>query len=1183
MSLAMKAALVLISASAASAQPVTLVSRSTSGTPGNGASAGPEISSDGRFVVFASLASNLVSNDTNGKGDVFIHDLQTGETTRVSVSSSGVQGNDHSGIETGLAASHPIGVAISADGRFVAFFSRATNLVSGVVPPLVTNIYVHDRNTGATTCVSVRADNGLPAGSTVANAPVEISADGRYVGFTSNSNLLVAGDTDSNADAFVRDRQLGVTVMVSVSSSGGQIGISSIQALSDDGRQAAFTTIDSLEPGDTNGTGDVYLHNLDTLASTRVSASESGVAFGSTAMSSDGRFVSYLSLDATEFPGFGATNLPLCVHDLTKSFIIAVNRSTSGAPADTSSTGAPQNRMSSNGRFVAFVSGAGNLAAGQSGNRAPYVRDTLIGTTTLIGPALAGAVSGDGAGRVDISGDGSVVVFDSSRSYPGAGDFAATDVFVASNQCTGSPCVDVTFSEPAAGSFLWSDADNWSSEFSDPVPNSSMETALFDRAGSYEVTIDENVDVGGLTVRNGVPILRALDTTSLNLGQLDCVCNPFAMDVSGPVTGPEPATLRLVQSESLESSGFTCVGNIGIGDGAGWGGKLHLFGSFLEAAGEVVIGQGTGAQGFLALTAGGALAQFQGSDGPGLLVVGRDGGQGEVSVSSAPLAPSSSLLALVGSGAVLGDHGRGQLHIFDGGAMATSSLVIGQAQDPTLEPFQYEGDVLIEGSGSLLRMDGYSGTSQSGAPNACVIGMEGDGRVILGSEGELRFLPSEAGKVASLVLAGGAGSSSILLVAGGGTLSGSPPLQMGAGAQSECEIQLGAAGPTALRSARVGIAPLSTSIIHILNSQAVLEVGDTDEHDFLAPCQVGVHGSGLILAENCSTVRLKGTEVGGFAGSFGRLSASEGASIFTDRCVVGGREAGAQGQLEALSGGLISSTELVLNVGATITGDRLTVTSIGSLTPPTEPCSGARGTSAEARIETADFSVFTNPFGGGAPAIAVPIVEFLPGASFGGTGPYDFDMVNSVRVRPGGASAGGLIPIGQSPGVGVMTINGNYTQTSNGLLEIDANPFDPGAIFGPVDSLTISGAAVLGGTLRVIIAEGAGPFVLDQSFQILTASTVIGAFHQVEAVGPDAAYECDVTYSETSVSIVVTLAPPPSCPGDANGDNMVNFDDISAVIANWLGAGPEGDADGSGQVNFEDINAVIANWLAACP
>src|SRR5206468_8005529 len=96
------------------------VSVPSGGTEGNGFSAGPALSADGRFVAFHNTATNLVAGDTNGKTDVFVHDRQTGTTERVSVASDGTQGNGPSS-----------GAALSADGGLVAFHGTATNLVAG--------------------------------------------------------------------------------------------------------------------------------------------------------------------------------------------------------------------------------------------------------------------------------------------------------------------------------------------------------------------------------------------------------------------------------------------------------------------------------------------------------------------------------------------------------------------------------------------------------------------------------------------------------------------------------------------------------------------------------------------------------------------------------------------------------------------------------------------------------------------------------------------------------------------------------------------------------------------------------------------------------------------------------------------------------------------------------------------
>ncbi len=187
------------------------------------------ISADGRFVVFQSDATNLVAGDTNGASDVFVHDRQTGTTTRVSVDSAGHEA-------TGLypASGDP---AISADGRFVAFDSNATNLVAGDTNSAY-DIFVHDRQTGTTTRVSVDS-----AGNQANGYDPSLSADGRFVAFTSGASNLVAGDTNGASDVFVHDRQTGTTTRVSVDSAGWQAySFSHLPSISADGRFVAFAS-----------------------------------------------------------------------------------------------------------------------------------------------------------------------------------------------------------------------------------------------------------------------------------------------------------------------------------------------------------------------------------------------------------------------------------------------------------------------------------------------------------------------------------------------------------------------------------------------------------------------------------------------------------------------------------------------------------------------------------------------------------------------------------------------------------------------------------------------------------------------------------------------------------------------------------------------------------------------------
>src|SRR5438445_321023 len=138
----------------AGAQTTVRVSVASDGTEGNDVSAGAALSADGRFVAFHSAATNLVAGDTNATTDVFVHDRQTGITERVSVASDGTQGNK--------ASSYP---ALSADGRFVAFDSDATNLVAGDTNG-TTDVFVHDRQTCTTEPATDAPGGAAAAGAT---------------------------------------------------------------------------------------------------------------------------------------------------------------------------------------------------------------------------------------------------------------------------------------------------------------------------------------------------------------------------------------------------------------------------------------------------------------------------------------------------------------------------------------------------------------------------------------------------------------------------------------------------------------------------------------------------------------------------------------------------------------------------------------------------------------------------------------------------------------------------------------------------------------------------------------------------------------------------------------------------------------------------------------------------------
>lgn len=217
---------------AAAAPITTRVSVSSGGQQGNAESGEfyrPAVSSTGRYVAFASSATNLVAGDTNGERDVFVRDRQTGATTRVSVGAAGVQANSRS-----------FEPAISSTGRFVVFASFAPNLVPGDTSNL--DVFLRDRQTGVTQRVSVDTGGGPTNG--LSGSPA-VSADGRFVVFESSASDLVVGDTNGEDDVFIRDRQAGLTERVSVRSGGQQANNGSFSydpKVSNDGRYVVFNS-----------------------------------------------------------------------------------------------------------------------------------------------------------------------------------------------------------------------------------------------------------------------------------------------------------------------------------------------------------------------------------------------------------------------------------------------------------------------------------------------------------------------------------------------------------------------------------------------------------------------------------------------------------------------------------------------------------------------------------------------------------------------------------------------------------------------------------------------------------------------------------------------------------------------------------------------------------------------------
>jgi Tol biopolymer transport system component len=341
-----------------------LVSLGGLGPPANGGNFFPAISADGRYVAFQSVATNLVGGDNNGASDVFVRDRQTGLNERVSVRAVAVDGNADSALP-----------AISSDGRYVSFVSLASNLVLGDANGTA-DVFVRDRVTGATERVSVGTGGTEANGASTKSA---ISADGRFVAFASDATNVVAGDTNANQDVFVRDRQTGTTERVSVAGGGDEgDGGSGGPSISSDGNLVAFTSgASNLVDGDDNGDGDVFVRDRAGGDTERVSVDSAGEevngASSAAAISGDGTSVVFESNSKKLVVSDTNGRTDVFVRDRVARTTERVSLSDGDAQVKAKSQGAA---IGSDGRFIAFESFAAKLVSGDTnGNADVFVRD----------------------------------------------------------------------------------------------------------------------------------------------------------------------------------------------------------------------------------------------------------------------------------------------------------------------------------------------------------------------------------------------------------------------------------------------------------------------------------------------------------------------------------------------------------------------------------------------------------------------------------------------------------------------------------------------------------------------------------------------------------------------------------------------------------------------------------------
>lgn len=396
-------------------------------TFGGSQSVGPasraSVDGSGRFVAFHSPASDLVPGDTNGVGDVFVTDTWTGAIERLSVDLAGSQANGRSTF-----------AQISESGDLVVFQSAANNLVPGDTNGK-TDIFVKHRITGVVERVSVASDGSQANGE---SRFAQITPDGRYVVFQSEASNLVPGDTNNSWDVFIRDRLLGRTERVSVSSQGLQGNNYSVRpSVSSDGCKVVYHSwASNLVGGDTNGKADVFLHDrCSGRTTTRVSVPSTGTQANGDSqfpkISGDGGVVAFHSTASNLVPGDTNGVRDTFVKVLSSGATERVSVSSSAMEAD-GQTGFAS--VSADGRYVFFHGVATNLDPyDTNGVQDVFVRDRISFTTKLVSWGAGGTLGNDASGSPYCSPSGAYVVYQSRASNLVPNDTnGQQDVFIAS-------------------------------------------------------------------------------------------------------------------------------------------------------------------------------------------------------------------------------------------------------------------------------------------------------------------------------------------------------------------------------------------------------------------------------------------------------------------------------------------------------------------------------------------------------------------------------------------------------------------------------------------------------------------------------------------------------------------------------------------------------------------------------
>lgn len=367
-------------------------------------------SGDGRFIVFSSGSINL-AGDRNSHSDVFIKDLQTSELRIVSVTKSAVQGNSESK-----------DASISANGRYVVFYSNATNLVPEDRNGSTGDIFIKDLQTGDLRLVSVSSD-GVQSANEATGA--SISDDGRFVTYQGRSGNRTVGDMPGLIDVFVKDMQTGELRVLSMTS-GGELanGRSSLPSISGNGRFVTFESTASNLVAVTSGNArSIFVKDLNTGSIRLASSSVDGVSgnYSSTlpSISTDGRYVTFSSEANNLVADDTDVDADVFVKDMETGTVALVSGNSPSAQTSQRLVGAVSlaSSISGDGRYIVFESWADDLVAGDDNNAVDvFVKDMQTGLIRAVSMSVFGVQGNSSSLRPSISADGKFISFNSDSS-----------------------------------------------------------------------------------------------------------------------------------------------------------------------------------------------------------------------------------------------------------------------------------------------------------------------------------------------------------------------------------------------------------------------------------------------------------------------------------------------------------------------------------------------------------------------------------------------------------------------------------------------------------------------------------------------------------------------------------------------------------------------------------------------